>query len=452
MLTIFVVVSLCVLNCVSSDEVSSSEVISGEVISGEVITGEVSSGKVPSSQACPYTRWSLKHSYCLEKNTGCNIQKSGLTDKEVQQILKEHNEYRNKVATGKEGRAIDGALPQAANMLQMVWDDELAGVAQKWADNCVYAHDCRDCRRVDYFKVGQNIAYDDWLCNDQKCMDNLSEKDRSPNWTSVIKNFYEEVRDSDKKLVQAFYSAKKIGHFTQIAWAKTWRIGCGYTGFVNGLSFRRFYVCNYGPAGNILNEPMYKTGDSCSDCPINSCCGQNCTQEAEFPGLCKMNDPNKAPSYPDNIDNALFHCDGESKNSDCNAEIEGTNRWATIETLIGSVITTVLEEGESATARFKKKISPHGGKFCVQTLLRKGPTVAGKQDRSHLRAEFKMENSDPVTIDMDDAQENFSPYDLNLSWEAETEFSLTFSVGKNSGAHILEIKDILAYDGECRKE
>ncbi|GIY03381.1 hypothetical protein CEXT_550491 [Caerostris extrusa] len=109
MLTIFVVVSWCVVKCVSSDEVSSSEVLSSEV----------SSGEMSSRQACPYTRWSLKHSYCLEKNLGCNIQKSGLTDKEVQQILDKHNEYRNKVATGKEGRAIGGALPQAPNMLQM---------------------------------------------------------------------------------------------------------------------------------------------------------------------------------------------------------------------------------------------------------------------------------------------------------------------------------------------
>ncbi|GIY31749.1 hypothetical protein CEXT_589961 [Caerostris extrusa] len=176
-----------------------------------------------------------------------------------------------------------------------------------------------------------------------------------------------------KRLSRHFYNSKSdcVGEDMEN--------GCGYTGFVNGLSFRRFYVCNYGPAGNILTEPMYETGEPCSDCPINSCCGQNCTGEAEFPGLCKMEDPNKAPTYPDNTDNALFHCDGESKNSDCNATVEGTNRWATIETLIGSVISIVLEEGESATAFQEKKISPRGGKFCIRTLLRKGPTVAGNK-------------------------------------------------------------------------
>ncbi|GFT57566.1 hypothetical protein NPIL_212071, partial [Nephila pilipes] len=29
-----------------------------------------------------------------------------------------------------------------------VWDDELAAIAQKWANHCVYEHDCGDCRSV----------------------------------------------------------------------------------------------------------------------------------------------------------------------------------------------------------------------------------------------------------------------------------------------------------------
>ena len=29
-----------------------------------------------------------------------------------------------------------------------MWDDELAAVAQAHADQCVFAHDCADCRKV----------------------------------------------------------------------------------------------------------------------------------------------------------------------------------------------------------------------------------------------------------------------------------------------------------------
>merc|ERR1711955_148073 len=53
-------------------------------------------------------------------------------------IVKVHNELRNKVAMGNETH---GAQPQAANMMKMVWSDELAEIAQRWTDQCIFGHD-----------------------------------------------------------------------------------------------------------------------------------------------------------------------------------------------------------------------------------------------------------------------------------------------------------------------
>ncbi|PRD22717.1 UNVERIFIED_CONTAM: CRISP/Allergen/PR-1 [Trichonephila clavipes] len=62
---------------------------------------------------------------------------------------------------------------------------------------------------------------------------------------------YDEVDYYDKSWLSEYWDItgkKEIGHFTQMVWAKTWKIGCGFTAYLDGDSYNWLYVCNYGPA------------------------------------------------------------------------------------------------------------------------------------------------------------------------------------------------------------
>lgn len=61
---------------------------------------------------------------------------AGITEEEKEIILREHNRLRQTVATGRYP-----GQPAAENMREIVWDDELADRAQKWAENCQFRHD-----------------------------------------------------------------------------------------------------------------------------------------------------------------------------------------------------------------------------------------------------------------------------------------------------------------------
>uniref|UniRef100_UPI003AB021F6 uncharacterized protein n=1 Tax=Centroberyx gerrardi TaxID=166262 RepID=UPI003AB021F6 len=66
---------------------------------------------------------------------------------------------------------------------------------------------------------------------------------------------------------------KMCGHYTQMVWADTHRVGCAFhvCNTMEGLDFERasFLVCNYYPAGNYEGEKPYEEGDWCSRCPDN---------------------------------------------------------------------------------------------------------------------------------------------------------------------------------------
>lgn len=179
---------------------------------------------------------------------GKKLLRSGrISCKEKQIILDEHNRLRQLVALGQ----IHGQ-PGAANMMEMIWDDELADVAQKWADSCEKDHD--SLRNVRRFSVGQNLART-WTSRP------LRSNDSEPNWRRQISNWFNEVQH-----YRSGYS-KTTGHYTQVVWANTFLVGCGYSYYYDpAFGYTKNYVCNYGPSGNVLGSKPYHSGQpACSN-------------------------------------------------------------------------------------------------------------------------------------------------------------------------------------------
>ena len=74
------------------------------------------------------------------------------------------------------------------------------------------------------------------------------------------------------------------GHYTQFVWSTARTVGCGLTTFMSGGWVKKLLVCNYGPNGNFIGSPMYKTGKACSACPAGTACS------SRNPGLCSKFD------------------------------------------------------------------------------------------------------------------------------------------------------------------
>ncbi|ETN60767.1 catrin [Anopheles darlingi] len=135
------------------------------------------------------------------------------------------------------------------------WHHGAARSAQKWANQCrLLTHDTPKGRWIDsYGACGQNI---------------FVSTHRVP-WLFALRTWFLERQNFTYGSTRNDLVA--VGHYTQMVWAATHKVGCGLTkcpkGGPRGKPFYN-YVCNYCPIGNHeekLGLP-YKRGRPCGSC------------------------------------------------------------------------------------------------------------------------------------------------------------------------------------------
>lgn len=110
------------------------------------------------------------------------------------------------------------------------WDKTLANYAEHYASKCVFKHSSSP--------YGENLAAG------------------YPSITAAIAAWYAEQKNYSYLWPGFSY---KTGHFTQVVWKSTTKLGCAFV-FCNGKNGTpgHYLVCEYSPHGNITNAGYFR--------------------------------------------------------------------------------------------------------------------------------------------------------------------------------------------------
>ncbi|CAO2608700.1 Peptidase inhibitor 16, partial [Lemmus lemmus] len=227
---------------------------------------------------------------------------SALTEDEKQTMVELHNFYRAQVS------------PPASDMLQMRWDNDLAAFAKAYAQKCVWGHNKERGRR------GENL---------------FAITDEGMDVPLAVGNWFEE-REHYNLSTATCDSGQMCGHYTQVVWSKTERIGCGshFCESLQGVEEANIHllVCNYEPPGNVKGRKPYQEGTPCSQCPV----GYNCESS-----LCE---PTRNPKEEQDSPPRVTEVPSTTRATEAPSSREtGTPSLATSEALRFSLVTKVSD-------------------------------------------------------------------------------------------------------------
>lgn len=144
------------------------------------------------------------------------------------------------------------------SLAPLTWSEELAEYAQEWADEL--AKDCVPRHRSN-LSYGENIATFGSTAGGGP---QTTAAEAVEGWAAEIDCWqYGEFMRSDSCDTQcvAQLNASGCGHYTQLVWSRTERVGCGLSQCSRNQGGRTFqfdvWVCNYDPPGNFIGQTPY---------------------------------------------------------------------------------------------------------------------------------------------------------------------------------------------------
>lgn len=212
-------------------------------------------------------------------------------------FLCKHNETRSRVALGTYTSNVGGNLPVATNMIRLQWDTNLEHVAQNYANQCIWDHN--PDRQNQYNALSPTDINGDAMTTMESVGENLAYYGQSNATQATMERAiygYDGWEDEGLNYsfgalqVNDYCADEPCGHFTQLIWANTYKVGCAVSfcaaGTVSAFP-STLLVCNYASAGNVVPQYPYETGSSSDDVcnTANSgqtVCANGLTQSSEY--------------------------------------------------------------------------------------------------------------------------------------------------------------------------
>ncbi len=122
----------------------------------------------------------------------------------------------------------------------LTWSSEVAATARNWAAQCRFEHNSNRGR------LGENIAaFTDSTGSADETLQQWAAESADYDWAS-----------------NRCAAGRVCGHYTQVVWRGSRRLGCGMAECTTGSPFEGFerwqlWVCNYDPPGNVERQRPY---------------------------------------------------------------------------------------------------------------------------------------------------------------------------------------------------
>lgn len=167
----------------------------------------------------------LKLSSLEEQDKSVGKNEDIISPEDIDEILSAHNKYRMQVG-----------------VKSLIWDDQIAASAKQWANHLAATNTIEHSSSG----YGENVAFGNlgtwtntinYLASEKKCFKN-----------GVMPDIYNGQCDTNPDCAP-YKDWRCAGHYSQIVWSSTQKVGCGKSG--------DYWVLQYSPPGNYIGQKAY---------------------------------------------------------------------------------------------------------------------------------------------------------------------------------------------------